>query len=148
VSIKGMRKEHFTQLLFYLKTCDEIGMYYGNQKQYLKRQDELKRWLQDIIPTTNSEGDYHTKMKDEIITKCICGKYHCPICNNQMEVYDDLTYKVFYASEFKRLEEEIKNLRCCGNCNLYSDGWCNTNQNEVYGDDLCSHYFAASREGK
>jgi ABC-type amino acid transport substrate-binding protein len=56
VSIKGMRKEHFYQLLFYLKTCDEIGMYYGNQKQYLKRQNELKRWLQDIITTTNSEG--------------------------------------------------------------------------------------------
>lgn len=87
-------------------------------------------------------------MKNDIISKCVCGKYHCPICNNQMEVYNDDTHKVFYASEFKRLEEEIKNMRCCGNCNLYSDGWCNTNQNEVYGDDLCSHYFAASREEK
>jgi transcription initiation factor IIE alpha subunit len=39
-------------------------------------------------------------MKDEIITKCICGKYHCPVCDNQMEVYA-------YEEKIKRLEAEV-----------------------------------------
>jgi hypothetical protein len=47
---------------------------------------------------------------DKIIGKCICGHYHCPICENQMEVHDDATYDVFYKSEISRLKSEKQEL--------------------------------------
>ena len=57
----------------------------------------------------------------ESITKCVCGKYHCPICDNQMELFDDDTYKMYYKSEIERLEKEnieLQEIYCseCGAC--------------------------------
>ena len=54
VSIKGLRKTHFEQLLDYLRERDESGWYYGNKPQFEKRHDELKVWLEEIIEALES----------------------------------------------------------------------------------------------
>ena len=49
VSINGLRKTHFNQLLVCLDMRDREGWYFGNRKQFEKRHDELKAWLEEII---------------------------------------------------------------------------------------------------
>lgn len=46
VSIKGLRKAHFDQLL---SNVEHAGYYYGNRKQYKKRHDELMAWVISIL---------------------------------------------------------------------------------------------------
>ena len=46
--IKRMGLYHFVQMLHYLETC-EHGGYYGNKKNYMKRQEEIKEWINDCI---------------------------------------------------------------------------------------------------
>jgi len=57
VSIKGLRKAHFEQLWAYLQTCEEIGWYYGNRKQFEKRHDDLVKWVSGIVEKA-SKHDY------------------------------------------------------------------------------------------
>lgn len=49
VSIRGLRATHFEQLMNLLKEREEDGSYYGNKEQYMKRQAEVKAWLDGII---------------------------------------------------------------------------------------------------
>jgi len=51
VSIKGLRKSHFTQLLDYLRAREREKWFYDNPKQFEKRHKELKSWLEGIIGT-------------------------------------------------------------------------------------------------
>ena len=55
VSIKGLRRTHFEQLLYHLERSDP-GWYYGNKKQFKKRHDEIREWLAGIIETISGEG--------------------------------------------------------------------------------------------
>ena len=56
VSIRGMRRTHFDQLLSYLENRDSEGWYYGNRKQFEKRHEDLRKWLERIINYANNEG--------------------------------------------------------------------------------------------
>lgn len=49
VGIKGLRKTHFEQLLWYIERNQETYHHYGNKEQFLKRQEALSEWLQNII---------------------------------------------------------------------------------------------------
>ena len=51
VSVKGLRKTHFTQLLSYLDHCDYEGWYYGHPYYFQKRKSDLESWLHNIIET-------------------------------------------------------------------------------------------------
>lgn len=46
VSIKGLRKTHFEQLL---NNVEHAGYYYGNRVQYKKRHADLVEWLLGIL---------------------------------------------------------------------------------------------------
>ena len=63
VGIKGLRKTHFEQLLWYigLNEIQETSCYYGNKAQFLKRQEALSEWLQNIIE--------HIETTDAVIPK-------------------------------------------------------------------------------
>lgn len=55
VGIKGLRLTHFNQLLSYIEHNQrDDGYYYGNKEQFLKRENELSEWLQDIIDHASS----------------------------------------------------------------------------------------------
>ena len=56
VNIRGLRKVHFNQLLFYLENKESQERYYGNKVQFEKRHEELKTWLNKIINYADSEG--------------------------------------------------------------------------------------------
>jgi hypothetical protein len=49
VSIKGLRKAHFDQLLSYINECDREGWYYGNRGYFIKRHAEIKEWVEGIL---------------------------------------------------------------------------------------------------
>jgi len=49
VSIKGLRVTHFMQLMSYIENSESSGMYYGNKKQFDKRHEDIKRWVQGIV---------------------------------------------------------------------------------------------------
>lgn len=49
VSIEGLRKTHFEQLLWYIERNAVQETHYGNKAQFLKRQEALCEWLQNII---------------------------------------------------------------------------------------------------
>jgi len=51
VSVRGMRRVHFEQLLAYVNRCKEDGWYYGNRKYFEKRHEELSEWVDGIIGT-------------------------------------------------------------------------------------------------
>lgn len=56
VSIIGLRKTHFEQLLSYLNDAEESGFYYGNRKYFEARHEELREWLTNVIETVSQEG--------------------------------------------------------------------------------------------
>lgn len=56
VPTKGMRKAHFNQLLFYVKSMHESGCYSGNREQFLKRHAEIESWVQGIVDVVNEHG--------------------------------------------------------------------------------------------
>ena len=56
VSIKGLRKTHFEQLLSYLKDRDNSGWYYGNKLQFEDRHAELEVWVEGVIIQLSQEG--------------------------------------------------------------------------------------------
>jgi hypothetical protein len=47
--IPSFRRTHFEQLLAYLQMRDQEEWYYGNRKQFEKRHDELKSWLEEVV---------------------------------------------------------------------------------------------------
>lgn len=49
VSISGLRETHISQLLYYIKLAQETGFYWGNPKQFLKRHNEIKDWVENIL---------------------------------------------------------------------------------------------------
>jgi hypothetical protein len=55
VSIHGMRRTHFEQMLAYLEARDRSEWYYGNRMQFEVRHEQLRTWLEVIIETL--EGD-------------------------------------------------------------------------------------------
>lgn len=61
VGIKGLRKTHFEQLLWYIERNQETCYHYSNKEQFLKRQEALSEWLQNIIE--------HIETADAIIPK-------------------------------------------------------------------------------
>lgn len=44
-----LRQSHIYQLLSYIQDAEDAGWYYGNKEQYLKRQNELKAWLEELL---------------------------------------------------------------------------------------------------
>lgn len=60
VSIIGLRKAHFNQLIGYLEERDRGGWYYGNRAQFQKRHNELVKWVKDIQALVNNPD---TKIK-------------------------------------------------------------------------------------
>lgn len=56
ISIVGLRKTHFEQLLSYVESRDEQGWYYGNKLYFEARHEDLKVWLQNVIDTISQEG--------------------------------------------------------------------------------------------
>lgn len=50
-TIKPLRLAHFNQIMAYLDERERIEWYYGNKKQFNKRHDEIKAWVQDCIDT-------------------------------------------------------------------------------------------------
>jgi len=56
VSIRGLRRIHFEQLLSYLEDNERQGWYYGNKAQFEKRHEELKAWLNGIIDYADRKG--------------------------------------------------------------------------------------------
>ena len=40
---------HLEQLLHYIINYEESGSYYGNKKQFIKRHDELRLWVENLI---------------------------------------------------------------------------------------------------
>ena len=49
ISIVGLRATHFEQLMTYVNECEKEGFYYGNKKQWDKRHEEIKNWLDSVI---------------------------------------------------------------------------------------------------
>ena len=49
VSVKGLRKTHFEQLMQYIYSREDSGIYYGRKDQFIKRHIELKQWCEEII---------------------------------------------------------------------------------------------------
>lgn len=57
VSIKGLRKAHFVQLLFYLDDIKKDGFWFhGNEKYFNQRHEDLRKWLTEIINHIEQEG--------------------------------------------------------------------------------------------
>lgn len=44
-----LRQSHIHQMLSYLQDCERTGWYYGNKKQFIKRHEELKEWLEELL---------------------------------------------------------------------------------------------------
>ena len=44
-----LRRAHIHQLLSYLDDCESSGWYYGNKNQFIKRHNELKNWLTELL---------------------------------------------------------------------------------------------------
>jgi hypothetical protein len=55
VSIHGLRRTHFEQMLAYLEARDRGEWYYGNRMQFEVRHEQIRTWLEVIIETL--EGD-------------------------------------------------------------------------------------------
>ena len=56
VSIEGLRHTHFSQLIDYLIYVENGGWYSGNKKQFDKRHEELKEWLEEIYHDMMNRG--------------------------------------------------------------------------------------------
>lgn len=56
ISLKGLRKTHLAQLLFYLEEHERGGCYYGHRGQFEKRHIELRAWLKDAVEYAYSDS--------------------------------------------------------------------------------------------
>ena len=48
-TIKPLRLAHFNQIISYLDDREREEWYYGNQKQFNKRHDEIREWVENCI---------------------------------------------------------------------------------------------------
>ena len=55
LDLAGLRKTHLDQLLSYINERERTGWYYGNKKQFEKRHNELKMWIENAIKCTNKK---------------------------------------------------------------------------------------------
>ena len=55
VSVKELRRAHFTQLLAYVTNREREGWYYGNRSQFEKRHSDLIKWLDSVIELYNRD---------------------------------------------------------------------------------------------
>ena len=55
LDLKGLRKTHLEQLLFYIYQRDMNGWFYGNKIQFEKRHNELKMCIENAIKCTNKK---------------------------------------------------------------------------------------------
>ena len=65
VSIRGLRKQHFEQLRYYLFEASWNNNHYGNGKQFYKRADDLYAWLNNVIELLEQDRVKIEKNKDE-----------------------------------------------------------------------------------
>jgi aryl-phospho-beta-D-glucosidase BglC (GH1 family) len=56
LSLKGLRLVHLRQLRDYILMNKRHSYYYGPQKDYLKREQELEEWLDDAIEYAEQNG--------------------------------------------------------------------------------------------
>ena len=64
ISLQGLRVTHLKQLQSYIYAReDDRYWYYGNKKQFEKRHNELKRWINRAVDYATSEG---VKMPKEV----------------------------------------------------------------------------------
>jgi len=57
ISLQGLRVAHLRQLQSYIYARESDGYwYYGNEKQFEKRHNELKRWINRAVDYATSEG--------------------------------------------------------------------------------------------
>ena len=63
ISLKGLRVTHLKQLLSYVYDRELTGYYYGDAKQFEKRHEEIRNWLENAVKYATSEG---VKMPKEI----------------------------------------------------------------------------------
>jgi hypothetical protein len=50
-----LRETHYQQLLSYLNDVESNGWYYGNKQQFMKRHNELKEWVNQLIEAHNQD---------------------------------------------------------------------------------------------
>jgi len=55
IPLNGLRRTHLEQLLAYVNNTEREGWYYGPKKQFLKRHQELKAWLEDAVEYATSD---------------------------------------------------------------------------------------------
>jgi len=66
ISLQGLRVTHLQQLQSYIyaRESDQDGYwYYGNKKQFEKRHNELKTWINNAVDYATSEGAKMPKEK-------------------------------------------------------------------------------------
>ena len=59
ISLQGLRVTHLRQLQSYIyarKNGNPAYWYYGNKKQFEKRHNELKTWINNAVDYATSEG--------------------------------------------------------------------------------------------
>lgn len=56
VSIVGLRRVHFEQLLSIIRNHNDTEDYYGNKSQHRRRNVELAAWVNDIIYQVSQDG--------------------------------------------------------------------------------------------
>jgi hypothetical protein len=49
VSIEGLRKTHLHQLDAYIGWAEEHGIYYGPKDQFVKRHNDLRKWMDSVL---------------------------------------------------------------------------------------------------
>jgi len=55
LSLAGIRPAHLSQLLAYIEARDKQEWHYGNKKQFKKRHEELRAWIQNAVNYAYSE---------------------------------------------------------------------------------------------
>jgi hypothetical protein len=56
IPLNGLRKSHLSQLLWYIHLQEISGTYYGNYKQFMKRQEDLQCLLHWACEYAYEEG--------------------------------------------------------------------------------------------
>lgn len=47
-----LRPSHYIQLLSYIEAAETEGWYYGNKKQFERRHEELKEYVDNLLKTS------------------------------------------------------------------------------------------------
>ena len=49
ISIQGLRKTHFDQMLAYIHWAEDRGVYYGQKDQFMRRHEDIKKWMESVV---------------------------------------------------------------------------------------------------